>query len=199
MILLSSLIAFCVNVSIFMVIGKTSAITYNVLGHSKTCSIFLIGFLFFKQQFSWLNFSGIITTLWGLLIGLFSLNTFAYHKVRCLLVYQAEIGVFQFFFWKGLNIKLSTLIDTVSRYYFPLLIRSIGSKSALKCWIVFRLITGECLASFLLPFLLLGQQPTRYVSGTNFVWVVVSEKTPKTRGFWQWHHRKTVNLPAEKD
>jgi len=65
MILLSSLIAFCVNVSIFMVIGKTSAITYNVLGHSKTCSIFLIGFLFFKQQFSWLNFSGIITTLWG--------------------------------------------------------------------------------------------------------------------------------------
>ncbi|GJD07279.1 Solute carrier family 35 member E3 [Galdieria sulphuraria] len=65
MILLSSLIAFCVNISIFMVIGKTSAITYNVLGHSKTCSIFLIGFLFFKQQFSWLNFSGIILTLWG--------------------------------------------------------------------------------------------------------------------------------------
>eukprot|EP00871_Galdieria_phlegrea_P005496 jgi/Galph1/5948/GphlegSOOS_G4598.1 len=65
MVLLSAMIAFCVNISIFMVIGKTSAITYNVLGHSKTCSIFLIGFLFFKQQFSWFNFSGIIMTLWG--------------------------------------------------------------------------------------------------------------------------------------
>mmetsp|Transcript_18393 Transcript_18393/g.45249 ORF Transcript_18393/g.45249 Transcript_18393/m.45249 type:complete len:356 (+) Transcript_18393:37-1104(+) len=64
-ILLTSVLAFCVNISIFMVIGKTSAVTYNVLGHFKTCTLFLVDFLVFGRPVEIRNILGIITTLCG--------------------------------------------------------------------------------------------------------------------------------------
>ena len=48
------MVAFLVNLSIFMVIGKTSPVTYNVLGHFKLCSVLAGGFIFFHDP---LNFN----------------------------------------------------------------------------------------------------------------------------------------------
>jgi len=39
----SAILAFCVNLSIFLVIGRTSPIAYNVLGHFKLCVVLLSG------------------------------------------------------------------------------------------------------------------------------------------------------------
>jgi len=64
-ILLTCVLAFCVNISIFMVIGKTSPVTYNVLGHFKTCTLFLVDFLYFGRPVEYRNISGILITLTG--------------------------------------------------------------------------------------------------------------------------------------
>jgi solute carrier family 35 protein E3 len=45
-ILLSAVFAFGVNVTCYLIIGKTSPITYSVLGHLKTVSIFIVGAMF---------------------------------------------------------------------------------------------------------------------------------------------------------
>lgn len=49
-IILSSILAFCVNLSIFLVIGKTSPIAYNVLGHFKLCVILISGYVMFGED-----------------------------------------------------------------------------------------------------------------------------------------------------
>lgn len=59
------MLAFCVNISIFMVIGRTSAVTYNILGHFKTCTLFLVDFLAFSRPFELRNFGGMVVTLTG--------------------------------------------------------------------------------------------------------------------------------------
>lgn len=64
-ILASSVLAFLVNLSIFLVIGKTSAVTYNVLGHFKLCVILSLGFFFFGQPVDAKNMTGIAITLAG--------------------------------------------------------------------------------------------------------------------------------------
>lgn len=65
MILLSAVLAFLVNISIFLVIGKTSPVTYNVLGHFKLCVILSLGFIFFGAPVTAKNVSGILITLAG--------------------------------------------------------------------------------------------------------------------------------------
>lgn len=50
LILISCCLAFCVNLSIFLVIGKTSPISYNVLGHFKMVLIFVGGFLWLHED-----------------------------------------------------------------------------------------------------------------------------------------------------
>jgi solute carrier family 35, member E3 len=64
-ILVSSILAFLVNLSIFLVIGTTSPITYNVLGHFKLTVILLMGFLVFGAQLNTQNIAGIIVTISG--------------------------------------------------------------------------------------------------------------------------------------
>ncbi|GET88044.1 hypothetical protein, conserved [Leishmania tarentolae] len=64
-IVFSSFLAFFVNISIFLVIGKTSPVTYNVLGHFKLCVILSLGFLFFGDNINARVFSGIVVTLFG--------------------------------------------------------------------------------------------------------------------------------------
>jgi len=61
----SSVLAFLVNLSIFLVIGKTSPVTYNVLGHFKLCVILSLGFVFFGQLIDWRNLTGVAVTLSG--------------------------------------------------------------------------------------------------------------------------------------
>ncbi|CAG9572859.1 conserved hypothetical protein [Leishmania major strain Friedlin] len=64
-IIFSGLLAFFVNISIFLVIGKTSPVTYNVLGHFKLCVILFLGFLWFGDQMNARIFLGIVITLFG--------------------------------------------------------------------------------------------------------------------------------------
>ena len=55
----SAFLAFIVNMSTFMIIGKMSAITYNVAGHAKLCFVLASGYLLFDSKFSWLNMGGV--------------------------------------------------------------------------------------------------------------------------------------------
>lgn len=64
---LTGVLAFLVNVSIFMVIGRTSAVTYNVLGHAKTAFIITTDFLCFGRPFNAQNVVGIVLTMAGVI------------------------------------------------------------------------------------------------------------------------------------
>lgn len=64
---LSSFLALLVNVSTFMIIGRMSALTYNVAGHAKMCFILASGYIFFdaKNGLNWLNLSGVGVAISG--------------------------------------------------------------------------------------------------------------------------------------
>jgi solute carrier family 35, member E3 len=64
-IIFSGILAFLVNISIFLVIGKTSPVTYNVLGHFKLCVILSLGFLAFGDNINLRVLAGIVCTLIG--------------------------------------------------------------------------------------------------------------------------------------
>ena len=67
-ILLSSMLAAMVNVSTFLIIGHTSAITYNVVGHCKLSLVLLFGFLFFDDaRMGWVNIFGVLVALCGII------------------------------------------------------------------------------------------------------------------------------------
>eukprot|EP00756_Hemistasia_phaeocysticola_P004707 Hpha_TRINITY_DN12966_c0_g1::TRINITY_DN12966_c0_g1_i1::g.164652::m.164652/K15285/SLC35E3; solute carrier family 35, member E3 len=44
----SAFIAFMINLSVFVIVGRTSPLTYQVVGHVKTTLVLLSGFLFFQ-------------------------------------------------------------------------------------------------------------------------------------------------------
>lgn len=66
-ILFTGALALCVNVSIFLVIGKTSAVTYNVVGNGKTAFLFAVDFLVFGRPFEPTNVFGMTLTLCGVI------------------------------------------------------------------------------------------------------------------------------------
>jgi solute carrier family 35 protein E3 len=66
-IVISSVLAFLVNLSIFLVIGKTSPVTYNVLGHFKLTVILTLGFVAFHAPVDARNITGILVTLSGVI------------------------------------------------------------------------------------------------------------------------------------
>ncbi|XP_026459553.1 UDP-xylose transporter 2-like [Papaver somniferum] len=67
-IVLSCLISVSVNFSTFLVIGKTSPVTYQVLGHLKTCLVLGFGYILLCDPFSWRNIAGIFVALVGMLL-----------------------------------------------------------------------------------------------------------------------------------
>uniref|UniRef100_A0A0D6R5V3 Sugar phosphate transporter domain-containing protein n=1 Tax=Araucaria cunninghamii TaxID=56994 RepID=A0A0D6R5V3_ARACU len=69
-IVLSCLISVSVNFSTFLVIGKTSPVTYQVLGHLKTCLVLAFGYVLLHDPFSWRNILGIFIAIIGM--GLYS-------------------------------------------------------------------------------------------------------------------------------
>lgn len=69
-IMLSCLIAVSVNFSTFLVIGKTSPVTYQVLGHLKTCLVLAFGYTLLHDPFTVRNVVGIFVALVGM--GLYS-------------------------------------------------------------------------------------------------------------------------------
>ncbi|OAY65015.1 uncharacterized membrane protein At1g06890-like isoform X1 [Ananas comosus] len=66
-IVLSCLISVSVNFSTFLVIGKTSPVTYQVLGHLKTCLVLAFGYVLLHDPFSWRNILGILIALIGMI------------------------------------------------------------------------------------------------------------------------------------
>eukprot|EP00903_Cladosiphon_okamuranus_P010526 g9956.t1 len=66
MVLLSCLLAFLVNLSTFLVIGKTSPVSYQVLGHFKLVVILLVGVAGFGEQSSPARLSGMALALAGI-------------------------------------------------------------------------------------------------------------------------------------
>lgn len=67
-IIVSCLIAVSVNFSTFLVIGKTSPVTYQVLGHLKTCLVLAFGYILLHDPFSWRNILGILVALGGMIL-----------------------------------------------------------------------------------------------------------------------------------
>jgi len=63
--LASGALAFCVNLSGFLVIGKATPVTYNVVTHCKTVVVILGGFVLFGSPLMLKNFFGIMVTLSG--------------------------------------------------------------------------------------------------------------------------------------
>ncbi|XP_057512194.1 UDP-xylose transporter 3-like [Actinidia eriantha] len=67
-IVLSCLISVSVNFSTFLVIGKTSPVTYQVLGHLKTCLVLAFGYTLLHDPFSWRNIIGILVAVVGMIL-----------------------------------------------------------------------------------------------------------------------------------
>ncbi|WOL04323.1 hypothetical protein Cni_G13044 [Canna indica] len=69
-IVLSCLISVSVNFSTFLVIGTTSPVTYQVLGHLKTCLVLSFGYTILHDPFTARNITGILVAIFGM--GLYS-------------------------------------------------------------------------------------------------------------------------------
>ncbi|KAG5050223.1 hypothetical protein JHK85_011326 [Glycine max] len=67
-IVLSCMISIAVNFSTFLVIGKTSPVTYQVLGHLKTCLVLAFGYIIVHDPFSWRNILGILVAMVGMIL-----------------------------------------------------------------------------------------------------------------------------------
>eukprot|EP00823_Brevimastigomonas_motovehiculus_P002514 TRINITY_DN1530_c0_g1_i1.p1 TRINITY_DN1530_c0_g1~~TRINITY_DN1530_c0_g1_i1.p1 ORF type:complete len:371 (-),score=93.29 TRINITY_DN1530_c0_g1_i1:50-1162(-) len=67
-ILLTALLAFCVNLSIYLVIGYTSPISYNVLGHFKLCVVLFSGWIFFAEDMNSKKLFGAVLTVTGVIL-----------------------------------------------------------------------------------------------------------------------------------
>lgn len=67
-VLLSGVIAVLVNLSIFWIIGKTSPLTYNMIGHCKFCITLMGGVLLFGDSMSVHQLLGVISTFGGVVL-----------------------------------------------------------------------------------------------------------------------------------
>lgn len=74
-IILSCLIAVSVNFSTFLVIGTTSPVTYQVLGHLKTCLVLSFGYTLLHDPFTMRNILGILVAIFGMAL-------YSYFSVR---------------------------------------------------------------------------------------------------------------------
>lgn len=69
---------FLVNISIFLVIGRSSALSYNILGHCKTVVVLLSDYVLFGRPFTFKSSVGIVLTL----LGVFWYTSLKLEKVR---------------------------------------------------------------------------------------------------------------------
>jgi solute carrier family 35 protein E3 len=61
-------LSFCVNLSIFLVIGRTSPVAYNVLGYFKLVCILASGFVFFREEANGIKVTGTAITFVGVCV-----------------------------------------------------------------------------------------------------------------------------------
>lgn len=64
----SCILAFGVNLTTFLIIGKTSPLTYSVVGHTKTVGVMLVGFLVFDETTSPKHFFGLCLAFAGIVV-----------------------------------------------------------------------------------------------------------------------------------
>lgn len=62
----TGVVAFAINVSIFWIIGNTSPLTYNMVGHMKFCLTLTGGFLIFHDPLTAVQLLGIVITFSGI-------------------------------------------------------------------------------------------------------------------------------------
>ncbi|XP_057330516.1 solute carrier family 35 member E3-like [Microplitis mediator] len=67
MVFFSSIVAFFVNLTSYWIIGKTSPLTYNMVGHCKFCLLLLGGSILFKESLALNQAIGITLTLGGII------------------------------------------------------------------------------------------------------------------------------------
>ncbi|CAH9123147.1 unnamed protein product [Cuscuta epithymum] len=89
-IVLSCLISVSVNFSTFLVIGKTSPVTYQVLGHLKTCLVLAFGYVLLHDPFSWRNILGIFVAVVGMITYSYYVTIETQQKAS-----EASVQVFQ--------------------------------------------------------------------------------------------------------
>ncbi|XP_024943711.1 solute carrier family 35 member E3 isoform X2 [Cephus cinctus] len=68
MVLLSSIVAFFVNLTSYWIIGYMSPLTYNMVGHSKFCLLLLGGSIIFHESLAINQLIGITLTLVGIIL-----------------------------------------------------------------------------------------------------------------------------------
>lgn len=66
-ILFSAALGLLVSLSTFLVIGATSSLTYNIVGHMKTIIILTGGYLYFGDDMSAIKLIGIVISLSGVI------------------------------------------------------------------------------------------------------------------------------------
>ena len=67
LLLMSGVFAFGVNVTCYLIIGKTSPVTYGVVGHTKTVMILLFGFMYMKEPVSMQNMAGMLIAFFSII------------------------------------------------------------------------------------------------------------------------------------
>lgn len=67
LVLLSCMVAYLVNVSIYWVIGNLSPVTYNMIGHLKFTAVLCGGFVFFQDPVSMYQGLGMLLTVSGVI------------------------------------------------------------------------------------------------------------------------------------
>jgi len=77
---LSCVLALSVNLCTYGLIGKTSAVTYQVVGHAKTCFILLSGFLFFPPPIPPPT-TALLKNIGGILVALFGVVVYSQLKI----------------------------------------------------------------------------------------------------------------------
>ena len=78
LIFITGFFGFLVNISIFLVIGKSSPLSYNILGHCKTTVVLLSDFILFGRPVNFKSSFGILLTL----VGVFWYTALKLEKVR---------------------------------------------------------------------------------------------------------------------
>eukprot|EP00112_Aurelia_sp_Birch-Aquarium-sp1_P004884 Seg1551.4 transcript_id=Seg1551.4/GoldUCD/mRNA.D3Y31 product="Solute carrier family 35 member E3" protein_id=Seg1551.4/GoldUCD/D3Y31 len=68
LVFLSGMIAFSVNLTIFWIIGNTSPVTYNMVGHMKFCITLIGGYLLFNDAMRLHQLLGVCCTFSGILM-----------------------------------------------------------------------------------------------------------------------------------
>jgi len=66
-VLLTAVLAFIVNLSIFLTIAYTTPVSYNVLGHAKLCCILISGYVLFGETATEKNILGVCLAVCGIM------------------------------------------------------------------------------------------------------------------------------------